>query len=86
MANPLSLHVVVDLSRVGECAAALHQQLQPDQWATLTALAAEILSRQEAAATGSLVVLIPASAQVAQVVRDLGVPGLDRAAEKLRLR
>lgn len=80
----LNLHVVCDAKRAAECAAALHQQLKPGQWATLAALAAEILSRQEAATTGSLVVLIPATAQVAQVVRDLGVPGLDRAAEKLR--
>lgn len=80
----LNLHVLVDGARVSECAAALHTQLKPGQWATLVALSAEVLSRQEAAATGSLVVLIPATAQVAQVVRDLGVPGLDRAAEKLR--
>lgn len=56
----LNLHLVVDASRVAPCAAELHTRLPPDQWATLAALAAEIVARWESAATGSRVLVVPA--------------------------
>jgi len=81
----LSLHLVLDPARAAECAAELQTRLRPGQFHTLCRLAAEILSRHEAQATGSMVLVVP-SHQAAAVAADLGAPGLDRAADRLRRR
>lgn len=79
----LNLHLAVDAPRVVECAAALHQRLEPSQWQTLCALAAEILALREAA-TGSLVLVVSADRQREEVAKALGAPGLVAQMDQLR--
>lgn len=83
MKEALNLQLTFDESHVAELAAALQGRLRPDQWKLLAALAAEIVARWERVATGSLVVVVSADQQVAEVAKALGAPGLDRAAAKL---
>lgn len=86
----LHLQLTVDEHLVAQCAKALLQRLPPGQWAVLTALAAEIVGLQEAR-TGSVVLVVPADRQTAEVARALGAPvdlerqvaALHRAAEEL---
>lgn len=77
----LNLHLVVDAPRVADCALSLRQRLEPDQWQTLAALAAEILTLREAT-TGQLVIVVPAGQAASAVAKAVRAPGVDTALEK----
>lgn len=54
----LNLFLVVDELHVSECAQQLRARLEPDRWAVLAALAAEIVAMHESAALGATRVLV----------------------------
>lgn len=81
----LNVQICCEPVFVSACARELRARLAPDQWETLSALAAEVLSLREAE-TGSLVVVVPANRQSAAVAAALGAPGLDRQVAKLNRR
>lgn len=66
-AGRLNFYLCVDAHRVVDCARALHSQLPPDQWATLTQLAAEVVALQESRAAGETMLVVPLSSEVAAV-------------------
>lgn len=76
-----TIHVRSD--DVANCAAALRAQLDQDQWQTLAALAAAVVSLWEAEKTGSMVLVVTADQAAAGVAAALRAPGLERVAEVL---
>jgi len=70
-ARTLNVHLLVDAGREADCAAALQQQLPPDQFRTLCQLAAELVSRWETQAAGARVVVLTAADPAAEVARHL---------------
>jgi len=69
--STLNVHLLVDAGREADCAAALHQQLPPDQFRTLCQLAAELVSRWESVHLGQRVVVVQAADPAAEIARHL---------------
>lgn len=72
----LNLHLTVDDAHVVECAEALHQRLEPNQWRILATLAAEIVARWESAAAGSRLLVVPMADLPTELHRAVQAAGL----------